>query len=402
MARSLFPEHASIAFGASLLPSRTARKNGRLFEIASTPEAMRKIIRESIPPVPGVYAFYDRTGRILYVGKAKRLTHRLLSYFTRQPEDHKSVRIVRRAAFLRYERVAGELLALIREQELISRFRPVMNRRGQPKSRLPKFVSFSHEQAPRLRAVRARADLGGGLHGPLLGGRRLRKAVDDFNHTFLLRDCGPDVSIIYSDQQRLFEESLRPGCLRLETGTCCGPCAAEVTETDYTRQVQMGEQFLRGETSDAVLRSIEQSMNDAAARKSYEWAARLRDRWQNLKWLSERLDEVRMGRESYNAVYPLQGIGKTSIWLYLCGGAIAGAVSAPRSMATARRVARNLEALSDGLPQSYLLRPDVLLLQLIVLGWLRRNPLERRKLIPLNVARRQCERLGSSAPLISQ
>ena len=396
MARSLFPEHASIAFGTSLLPSRTARRGGRLFEIAAAPKAMRKIIRESIPPAPGVYAFYDRNGRILYVGKAKRLTHRLLSYFTRQPEDNKSVRIVRRAAFVRYERVAGELLALIREQELISRFRPVMNRRGQPRSRMPKFVSFSHDQAPRLRAVRARVDLGGGLHGPLMGGRRLRKAVEDFNHTFLLRDCGPDVSIIYSNQRRLFEESLRPGCLRLETGTCSGPCAAEVTEATYAHQVQMGEQFLRGETSDAVLQSIEQSMHDAAARKSFEWAARLRDRWQNLKWLAARLDEVRMGRESYNAVYPMPGIGETPIWLYLCGGAIAGAASAPRSARSAQRVSRNLESLSDGLPQSYLLRPDVLLMQLIVVGWLRRNPLERRKLIPLDVARQQCDRLGSN------
>ena len=397
MARSLFPEHASIAFGSSLLPSRTARQSGRLLELAATPEAMRKIIRESIPPVPGVYAFYDRTGRILYVGKAKRLTHRLISYFTRQPADHKAVRIVRRAAFVRYERVAGELLALIREQELISRFRPVMNRRGQPKSRLPKFVAFSRDQAPRLRAVRTRIDLGGGLHGPLLGGRRLRKAVADFNHTFLLRDCGPDVSIIYSDQQQLFEDSLRPGCLRLETGTCCGPCAAAVTEADYSRQVQMGEQFLRGETSHAVLHSIEQAMHEAALRKSYEWAGRLRDRWENLKWLAERLGEVRVGRESYHAVYPLEGIGETAIWIYLCGGAIAGAASAPRSIRSAQRVSRDLDALSDGLPQSYLLRPDVLLLQLIVVGWLRRNPLERSKLIPLDVARQHCDRLASNA-----
>ncbi|MBC20980.1 MAG: hypothetical protein CMJ74_12060 [Planctomycetaceae bacterium] len=393
MSRLLFSEQASVSFGSSLLPARTARQPGQLFEVTQSLEPMRKLIRTSIPPVPGVYAFYDRCGTIIYVGKAKRLRHRLISYFTRQPEDHKAVRIVRRAAFVRYERVAGELLALLREQELISRFRPVMNRRGQPRSRMPRFVSFSCEMAPRLRAVRARVDLGGGLHGPLLGSRRLRSAVADFNHTFLLRDCGPDVSIIFSEQQTLFPEPLRPGCLRLETGSCSGPCAAEVTAADYTKQIHAGEQFLRGETSTAVLRSIEQSMHEAANRKSYEWAARLRDRWQNLRWLADRLGEVRLGRESYNAVYPLEGIGQTPIWLYLAGGAVAGAVSAPGTIRSARRVGRDIDALSDGLPQSYLLRADVLLLQLIVLGWLRRNPLERRKLISLDVAREYCENM---------
>ena len=393
MSLSLFPARASISFGESLLPVGSGRRNGRLMEVLLSAVAMRKKIRHTIPPVPGVYGFYDQTGGLIYVGKSKRLTHRLLSYFTRLPADHKAARIVNRSSFLRFEIVAGELLALLREQELITRFRPVMNRRGQPRSRTPKFIAFSGDKAPKIRAVRPRSDLGERLHGPVLGGRKLRTAIVDFNHTFLLRDCGPDISIVFKKERTLFGDALRPGCLRLETGSCSGPCAAEVTKEAYRNQIEAAECFLRGETTSDVLGQIERSMHDAASRHSYEWAALLRDRWENLSWLADRLSEVRLGRASYNAVYPLSGIGRTPLWLYLSGGAVVGVVSAPRSKRAAERAICDLNRIGDGLPQSYLFRPDVLLLQLIVLRWLRQNPHERRKLISIDSALQHCHAL---------
>lgn len=393
MSLSLFPSRASISFGESLLPVGSGRRNGRLMEVLLPAVAMRKKIRHTIPPVPGVYGFYDQTGGLIYVGKSKRLTHRLLSYFTQLPADHKAARIVNRSSFLRFEIVAGELLALLREQELITRFRPVMNRRGQPRSRTPKFIAFSGDKAPKIRAVRPRSDLGERLHGPFLGGRKLRTAIVDFNHTFLLRDCGPDISIVFKKERTLFSDALRPGCLRLETGSCSGPCAAEVTKEAYRNQIEAAECFLRGETTSEVLGQIERSMHDAASRHSYEWAALLRDRWENLSWLADRLSEVRLGRASYNAVYPLSGIGRTPLWLYLSGGAVVGVVSAPRSKRAAERAICDLNRIGDGLPQSYLFRPDVLLLQLIVLRWLRQNPHERSKLISIDSALQHCHAL---------
>ena len=395
MSLSLFPARTSISFGDSLLPAGSGRRNGRLMEISLSAVVMRKKIRQSIPAVPGVYGFYDKTGGLIYVGKSKRLTDRLLSYFTQSPADRKAARIVNRSAFLRFEIVAGELLALLREQELITRFRPVMNCRGQPRSRTPKFIAFSGEgeKAPRIRAVRPRSDLGERLHGPVLGGRKLRTAIVDFNHTFLLRDCGSDISIVFKKERTLFDDALRPGCLRLETGSCSGPCAAEVTEEAYRNQIEAAECFLRGETTSEVLGQIERSMHGAASRQSYEWAALLRDRWKNLSWLADRLSEVRLGRASYNAVYPLSGIGRTPLWLYLAGGAVVGAVSAPRSKRAAERAICDLNRIGDGLPQSYLFRPDVLLLQLIVLRWLRQNPHERSKLISIDSALQHCRAL---------
>lgn len=393
MSLSLFPSRASISFGESLLPVGSGRRNGRLMEVLLPAVAMRKKIRHTIPPVPGVYGFYNQTGGLIYVGKSKRLTHRLLSYFTQLPADHKAARIVNRSSFLRFEIVAGELLALLREQELITRFRPVMNRRGQPRSRTPKFIAFSGDKAPKIRAVRPRSDLGERLHGPFLGGRKLRTAIVDFNHTFLLRDCGPDISIVFKKERTLFSDALRPGCLRLETGSCSGPCAAEVTKEAYRNQIEAAECFLRGETTSEVLGQIERTMHDAASRHSYEWAALLRDRWENLSWLADRLSEVRLGRASYNAVYPLSGIGRTPLWLYLSGGAVVGVVSAPRSKRAAERAICDLNRIGDGLPQSYLFRPDVLLLQLIVLRWLRQNPHERSKLISMDSALQHCHAL---------
>ena len=393
MSHAVFAEQSPASFGQSILPARSARRDGRLIEVSKQHSEMRGFVRKCIPAIAGVYGFYDRSGQLIYVGKAKRLKQRLLSYFIRKPPGDKAARIAGRSSFLRWEVVANEFLALLREQELISRFRPVMNRRGQPKSRTPKFLAFSREPAPRVEAVRPGPDLGCTLHGPILGGRRLRNALVDFNHAFRLRDCGSEMAIRVKNQQSIFDQFTKSEFLSLETEGFFAPGEAVSTETLYGQKMHAADRFLRGDTTVAVLCAIERSMREAAAKHSFEWAAQLRDRWENLKWLAERLSDVRLGKESYNAVYPLTGIGKTPVWLFLCGGAVAGAASTPRSKKAAERVMEKLHLVKNEFPPSYLLRTDALLLQLIVLRWLRNNPHERRALMSVDDALDHCRKI---------
>ncbi|MDG2207968.1 MAG: GIY-YIG nuclease family protein, partial [Pirellulales bacterium] len=373
-----------------MLPMRTAIRPSRLCEIVAELPAMRSVIRQNIPPRAGVYGFYNAAGQLQYVGKSKSLRHRLLSYFARRPANEKMARIAGRAAFLRWQVVAGELLALLREQELISRHRPVLNRRGQPRSRRPRFLSITNEGAPRIVLSRSAASAHGESFGPIMGGRRLRRAVEDLTHVFELRDCKGDTPMFFADQLSLFEQPKAAGCLRAETGSCTGPCGGLVTAGAYRQQVEAAGDFLAGRDECQILCRLEQQMYSAAQQRAFEWAARLRDRWNNLRWLRTRLAEVRLGREQCSAVYPLAGFGRTDIWLYLQAGVIAAVSRQPRSGRDRRRALMQLDLLERQPSIHAADCSESVLMQLIVLGWLRLHPQQREALLPLQTARQLC------------
>jgi len=390
MSPSLFPASRSMAFGPSMLPMRTAIRPSRLCEVVAELPAMRSAVRQKIPARAGVYGFYNASGQLQYVGKSKSLRDRLLSYFARSPANEKMARIAGRAAFLRWQVVSGELLALLREQELISRHRPVLNRRGQPRSRRPRFLSITDEAAPRIVLSRSADSIHGETFGPIMGGRRLRRAVEDLIHVFGLRDCKGDTPMFFADQLSLFEQPKAAGCLRVETGSCTGPCVGFVSAGAYRQQIEAAAAFLAGRDECQVLSRLEQQMHAAAQRRAFEWAARVRDRLTNLQWLQSRLSEVRLGREECSAVYPLSGFGRTDVWLYLQGGAIAAVSRRPRSERDRQRALMQLDLLDRELPIHEADRSETVLMQLIVLGWLRLHPQERKAMLPVETARQLC------------
>jgi len=98
------------------------------------------MLHDQCPLTPGVYGWLDRNHQLCYVGKSKALRKRLLSYFAKTPADPKMGRIVRHSQRIVWEPVSHELLALIREQELINRWRPDFNKQGQPTRRQPAFL----------------------------------------------------------------------------------------------------------------------------------------------------------------------------------------------------------------------------------------------------------------------
>ena len=163
-----------------------------------------------------------------------------------------------------------------------------------------------------------------------------------------------------------------------------------MTAGAYREQVEAAKAFLAGRDERQVLSRLEQQMHAAAQRRAFEWAARLRDRWSNLRWLLSRLAEVRLGREQCSAVYPLSGFGRTDVWLYLHGGAIAAVSRRPRSDRDRQRALTQLDLL-DRQPAIHSAdRSESVLMQLIVLGWLRLHPQQREAMLPLQTARQLC------------
>jgi len=123
------------------------------------------------------------------VGKSKALRKRLLSYFAKNPAERKVERIRQTSRTLVWEPMSDELLALIREQELINRWRPEFNTQGQPVKRQPAFIVITGGMAPNASFTRRIPRNAQQVYGPVSGTGRLRAAVDSINQVFRLRDC---------------------------------------------------------------------------------------------------------------------------------------------------------------------------------------------------------------------
>ena len=129
------------SFGPSFLADQT-RGEMQWCELPREREEARRLVRQSCPSSPGVYGWLNSERQLIYVGKAKSLRNRILGYLARTPADPKMARIRRGSATLVWEPIADELLALLREQELIHRWRPEFNSQGQPTRRQPAVTSL--------------------------------------------------------------------------------------------------------------------------------------------------------------------------------------------------------------------------------------------------------------------
>jgi excinuclease ABC subunit C len=154
-------------------------------------------LREHCPRAAGVYGMLDEQGHLIYVGKAKRLRHRLLSYFHAQGGNAKAGEIIRHTRRLIWERTPHELVALARELELIRRFLPRFNVQGRPDRFGRYYVCIGRAPAPYVFIADEPSRRAQACFGPLRGRNRLAEAVRWLNQQFGLRDCPDRVPMIF-------------------------------------------------------------------------------------------------------------------------------------------------------------------------------------------------------------
>ncbi len=245
---------------------------------------LREEVRAQARNEPGVYRFTGPRGEILYVGKSVRLRSRLLSWFRSAPRS-KGWELLRVTHGIDWDHVPTEFEALVREFRLIRAARPRYNVRHRRERRFA-WVRVTRERAPRLVATRSpRAD-GSLLFGPFPAGRDLPRTLERLAYLQGIRDCRPSTPMRFSDQLELLSSPLDPLCIRGETGSCPAPCAGGCTEATYSGVVLETVRFLKGE-SDAPLERLRDRLAEAATRREYEAAARLRDTESELRILRD-------------------------------------------------------------------------------------------------------------------
>jgi len=378
-------------------PSRLSRKRpADTLELSGDAASVRQALRAVCPSVPGVYGMIDSWGQLIYVGMSGRLRDRLLTYFTKGPAEAKEKRVAAHAVRLTWEVQPHELLALLRELELIRTWRPRFNARGRPGRHEIGYIYVSGGLAPNLRAGRRVPESATHCWGPLALNRRVRAAVSKLNHLFQLRDCPDRTPVRYAEQLTLLAGDDHPACVRGELGTCLAPCTGRRAQDDYARNLIAARELLDGNDI-SLIDQHEQLMLEAAQRQEYERAAAYRDNWESLQLLHDQLAILRSGQRDCWFVYPFERNDGTTAgstkWLIVAGGLAAAVVPEPRTAAAADRVARLLETVTR---DHQLTHPDEVAQLRVVAGWFRQHPEEREAAISIAQAQSCCRELVDS------
>ena len=320
-------DQPTIGFGPDPLNPHSNRKIDAIG--APSTDDLRNRVLQSAPRVPGVYGMLNRKGELYYVGKSKSLRSRLLSYFAASNAQAKGGRIIEHARAIQWETQPSEFASLVREQQLIRKFSPKWNVQGVPKRQRPLYLCLGRTPAYFFTAATPKENCIG-IEGPFHGAARMRLAVDSLNKVFRLRDCSEKQVFRFAEQMQLFELDYRPGCLRLEVGTCVGPCAAACTRGQYDGHVNQAESFLDG-FNDEPLATVRDQMQQAIDNQQYELAGRAHETLKSLEYVHRKLSMLLSARRKYTFVYPVVGYDGCDSWYLIHSGEIADVLRAPRS-----------------------------------------------------------------------
>ncbi|THJ20364.1 MAG: excinuclease ABC subunit UvrC [Nitrospira sp. CG24D] len=222
---------------------------------------------DHLPGNPGVYLFKDRSGELLYVGKAASLADRVRSYFQRGA-DHspKTALLVVQIADLETIVTRSELEALILESNLIKRHRPRFNVVLRDDKQYPYLRLPIKDRFPRLSIVRRVQKDGALYYGPYTPAGALRETLKVIKKSFPLATCTIEI-----------DGTAERACLEFEIKRCMAPCTGNQSQEDYLKIVGQVRQFLEGRDHE-LLDDLRAQMGAAAEREEFEEAARLRDR----------------------------------------------------------------------------------------------------------------------------
>ena len=224
-----------------------------------------------LPSLPGCYIYYNKDNEVIYVGKAKILKRRVMSYFNRKHHDSAKVNVlVAQIERMEYIITNTEVEALILESHLIKKHKPRYNILLKDDKKYPYFL-ITDEDFPRITVVRKKNmnPEKGRYYGPYTDVRAMYATLDFLKKIFPLKQC----------KTPKFKD--RP-CLYYQIGRCMAPCQGCVSSEEYKTIVKQAELFLSGKQSE-LIKQIENEMQKYAANEQYEKAARMRDSLFDLK-----------------------------------------------------------------------------------------------------------------------
>ncbi len=222
----------------------------------------------SLPEEPGIYQYFDKSGQIIYVGKAKNIKKRVSSYFNKTQENYKTRVLVKSIVSIKYIVVSSELDALLLENNLIKTYQPKYNIQLKDDKTFP-WIVVTNESFPRVFSTRQKELVNGKFYGPYPNVKAMNTLLGLIREMYPLRTCSLDLSA-----KKLAEKKYKT-CLEFHIGKCLGPCVERQTEEEYDTMIDEIELLLKGKTY-SLIQALRKKMIQFSESYQFEDAHKLK------------------------------------------------------------------------------------------------------------------------------
>ena len=225
---------------------------------------------KTLPSSPGVYQYFDTKGTIIYVGKAKNLKKRVISYFTKNHDNHKTRILVKKIVSIEHIVVESEMDALLLENNLIKKHKPRYNVLLKDDKTYP-WICIKKERFPRIFATRKVIKDGSEYFGPYTSMKMVRTLLDLIKGLYPLRTCNYDLS------QEKIEAQKYKVCLEYHLGNCLAPCEDKIDANRYDQNIKAVGAIIKGNFKESLLQ-FKQQMKEHAANMEFEEAQKIKEK----------------------------------------------------------------------------------------------------------------------------
>jgi excinuclease ABC subunit C len=222
------------------------------------------IVQPSLPNKPGIYKYFDATDKIIYVGKAKNLRKRVVSYFNKISDYYKTKKLVSEIKRIEFTIVDSEQDALLLENSLIKQYQPKYNLVLKDDRSYPHIV-IKNESFPRIFITRKMIKDGSQYLGPYTNVAQVYSLLNLIKQTIPLRTCSLNLN------PKNIEKGKFKECLEYHLGNCKAPCVAFQSKEEYDEQVQQVKDILKGKLGD-IIKNYKKEMMEKASNLEFEKA----------------------------------------------------------------------------------------------------------------------------------
>lgn len=223
-----------------------------------------KTILSNIPELPGVYRYYNSSGEIIYVGKAKNLKRRVNSYFNKEHNTYKTRQLVKHIADIQYIVVDNEQDAFLLENNLIKQYQPHYNILLKDGKSYPS-ICITKEDFPKIIKTRIVNKKYGEYFGPYSFGYTLDLVLELIHKLFPIRTCNNSYT------EASIEKHKHKVCLKYHLGKCCGLCEGYCTKEEYKEYIDKARSIIKGDAH-LIEKQIRENMLTLSEKMEYEKA----------------------------------------------------------------------------------------------------------------------------------
>ncbi|MDA9030247.1 excinuclease ABC subunit UvrC [Candidatus Pseudothioglobus singularis] len=234
-----------------------------------------KIKLENLSRESGVYKMLDKSGKVIYVGKAKNLKNRISNYFAKSNQDEKTQLLQKNIDDFSIIITKTEIQALLLENDLIKQFKPKYNILLKDSKSYP-YIYISNDKHPRLGMFRGKKNKEYHYFGPYPSKYAARDALALLKKIFKVRQCS----------NSFYRARSRP-CLEYQIGLCSAPCVGKISDERYDQDVELVSLFLNGKST-KLLNQVSKKMKSASIDLDFEAAAKYRDQLISLRTIQEK------------------------------------------------------------------------------------------------------------------